>query len=201
MISRGELPAVKVGGQWRFTPDRIREWLDRLQSQPDSVRDLLRQDPSAVPLDRLVTVNHVTVGLDATESGAVLDFLASEVARAYPDVDQEYYARSLREREHLASTALGGGIAVPHIRSVEENPPGSLSLIIAVTRQQVEHNGYPCSVFCLVCTDDLVLHLRMIQKIGYALRDTAISEDLMQAPDAAAVLRIISAAERNSSDE
>jgi len=201
MISRDELPAIKIGGQWRFVPERIREWLGRLESQPDSIRDLLRQEPSAVPLDRLVTPDHITVGLEAYNSGAVLDFLAGEVARAYPHVDAARYARSLREREHLASTALGNGIAVPHIRSVEENPPGSLSLFIAITREPVEHSGYPCSVFCLVCTDDLVLHLRLIQKIGYALRDTGINEDLMNAEDAATVLRIVRAAERNKNDE
>lgn len=201
MISRDELPAIKIGGQWRFVPDRIREWLGRMESQPDSIRDLLRQEPSAVPLDRLVSPDHITVGLDAHDSGAVLDFLAVEVAKMFPEVDATGYARSLREREHLASTALGNGIAVPHIRSVEENPPGSLALFIAITKDEVEHNGYPCSVFCLVCTDDLVLHLRLIQKVGYALRDTGINEDLMNAQDAAAVLKIVRAAERNRTDE
>lgn len=27
MLDRGSIPAVKVGNQWRFEPDRIRAWL------------------------------------------------------------------------------------------------------------------------------------------------------------------------------
>lgn len=201
MIGRGELPSVKVGGQWRFSPERIRAWLERLESQPDSVRDLLRGEPSAVPFDRLITRDHITVGLVAHGSGAVLDHLAGELSRFYPDIDPGEYARSLREREQLASTALGNGIAVPHIRSIENNPPGSLDLFIAITHEPVEFGGYPCSVFCLVCTDDLVLHLRLIQKIGYALRDTAIDADLMRSTEPDEILATIRAAERKTNDE
>jgi excisionase family DNA binding protein len=34
MLEHGEIPAVKVGSQWRFDRDRIREWLQQRSSDP-----------------------------------------------------------------------------------------------------------------------------------------------------------------------
>lgn len=34
MLEQGEIPAVKVGSQWRFDRDRIREWLLQRSSEP-----------------------------------------------------------------------------------------------------------------------------------------------------------------------
>lgn len=33
MLDNGEIPAVKVGSQWRFDRDRIREWLQQHSSE------------------------------------------------------------------------------------------------------------------------------------------------------------------------
>lgn len=33
MLDNGEIPAVKVGSQWRFDRDRIREWLQQRSSE------------------------------------------------------------------------------------------------------------------------------------------------------------------------
>lgn len=34
MLEHGEIPAVKVGSQWRFDRERIREWLAQHSSEP-----------------------------------------------------------------------------------------------------------------------------------------------------------------------
>jgi mannitol/fructose-specific phosphotransferase system IIA component len=111
----------------------------------------------------------------------VFDALARAVNRVYPTIDVDGYHRSLREREDLLSTSLGGDIAVPHVRDTRDNPAGSLDLFLLTTKQPVPFGGARCSVFCLPCTDDLVLHLRLMQKISYVLRaDGAVSEILRQ---------------------
>ena len=33
MLDNGEIPAVKVGSQWRFDRDRIRDWLQQRSSE------------------------------------------------------------------------------------------------------------------------------------------------------------------------
>lgn len=191
MIQRGELPAVRVGNQWRLVPGQLQEWLVGQQSRPSSVADLLRTDPMAVPFDRLLREDRVFVGVDLSSSEDVLSFLAGRVGAAYPAIDVAAYTSALIEREALVSTAFGKGIAVPHIRSIENNPAGSLDLFLLITSRDVSFSRETCRIFCLACTDDLVLHLRLIQKISYVLKQEEVAESLMRCADPAQVIATI----------
>lgn len=191
MIQRGELPAVRVGSQWRLLPAQLNEWLANQQSRPASVADLLRTDPMAVPFDRLLREDEISVGVDLSSAEAVLSHLAARVGAVYPEIDVAEYTAALVEREALVSTALGNGIAVPHIRSIESNPPGSLDLFLLVTARDVSFSRETCRIFCLACTDDLVLHLRLIQKISYVLKQEEVADSLLRCTTPAQVIATI----------
>jgi PTS system nitrogen regulatory IIA component len=196
MIQKGQLPAVRVGNQWRAVPGEIEGWLEQQRKRPESMHDLLRSDPMAVPFDRLVHRDYVAVAEDLRSQSDVLKRLAGMVTKAYPEVDAGVYAQALEDREKLMSTAIGSGVAIPHIRRIEENPPDSLDFFLLVTTNDVSFGGSPCRIFCLVCTDDLVLHLRMNQKITYVLRRDDVTEDLGKQTDADGIIKTILRAER-----
>ena len=198
MIRREELPAVRVGSQWRVIPEQLTQWLTSRGSRAQSLRDLLRTDAMAVPFDRLLAEDHVEVdhtGL-LLEQNQVLHRLSERVAAVYPTIDAGTYLNALMDRETLMPTNLGEGLAVPHVRRVEDNPPDSMDLFLLVTERAVSYNGRPCNVFCLVCSDDLVVHLRLIQKIGYVLRREDVTETLAHQPDAPGVIHAIIQSER-----
>ncbi len=201
MIQRGDLPAVRVGNQWRIVPSEVTEWIARQRSRPESLRDMLRSDPMAVPFDRLIRGEHILYAPEIRDEPTVLKRLAAMVADAYPEVDADEYRLALEEREQLMSTSLGGGVAVPHIRHIDRNPPDSLDPFLLITGENVSFGGSPCRIFCLICTDDLVLHLRMIQKITYILRRDDVIEELTRQHDVDGILRAIVRAERTLSYE
>ncbi|MFP4211765.1 MAG: PTS sugar transporter subunit IIA [Alkalispirochaeta sp.] len=197
MIQRGELPAVRIGGQWRFVPEQLSQWLNDQGARPDSLRDLLRLDPIAVPIDRILKADHIICRSPARSAREVLRELAEKVHSVFSEIDPDEYHTALLAREELASTVIGEGLAVPHIRRIESNPPGSMELFALITASPVHYGGTDCSMFCLICTDDLVLHLRIIQKIAYVLRRKDTIEMLQEQRDPAAVIAAILAAERN----
>lgn len=197
MIQRGDLPAVRVGNQWRFVPRQLAAWLDAQQQTPRGIAELLRTEPTTVPLDRLVGTDGIVPQSPAADAAGVLRELAGAVARIFPDRDPGDYAAALADREAIVSTAIGSGVAVPHLRRVEHNPAGSLRLVLLTTRRPVNFGGVPCSVFFLPVTDDLVLHLRLLQKVTYLARHDQFAEDLPLQVDAADVLRLIVQSERS----
>lgn len=201
MIQRGEIPAVRVGNQWRVIPAQLHEWLQRSASRPGSMRDLLRQDPTAVPIDRLLHPEGIVVHAPLSHRDHVFDRLAHAVGRVYPAIDTEAYSRSLKEREELVSTSLGGGIAVPHVRDTHENPAGSLDLFLLTTEEPVPYGRDACSLFCLACTDDLVLHLRLMQKISYVMRADEAVEAVLRQDGVNDVISTIIQLERNQTYE
>lgn len=208
MIQRSELPAVRVGGQWRLIPEKVQQWLEDqhgdgrdASSEKEQLRTLLRHDPMAVPFDRLLSHERMIMRHPAQSADEVLRTLAEAVAGQYPAVHAEDYFQKLEEREALVPTALSDGLAVPHIRAVETNPAGSLDLFILTTAQAVPFGGRDCSLFCLVCTDDLVAHLRLLQKISYVLRWEDLPLRLAQLTTPEELLRTILQSERKKNHE
>ena len=107
---KGEIPSGKIGTVWRFKKVEIERWVnERLSSnRPASVFSVVQIQNILSP-DRILFLNY-------SKKRDALISLAENLAGA-PQIKsrQELVAEILR-REELMSTAIGRGIAIPHVR-------------------------------------------------------------------------------------
>ena len=107
---KGEIPSGKIGTVWRFKKSEIERWVnERLSSnRPSSVFSIVQIQNILSP-DRIMFLNY-------SKKRDSLVALAENLAGA-PQIKsrQELVAEILR-REELMSTAIGRGIAIPHVR-------------------------------------------------------------------------------------
>jgi nitrogen PTS system EIIA component len=107
---KGEIPSGKIGTVWRFKKSEIERWVnERLSSnRPASVFSVVQIQNILSP-DRILFLNF-------SKKRDALVALAENLAGA-PQIKsrQELVAEILR-REELMSTAIGRGIAIPHVR-------------------------------------------------------------------------------------
>src|SRR5512147_600295 len=107
---KGEIPSGKIGTVWRFKKSEIERWVnERLSSnRPASVFSVVQIQNILSP-DRILFLNY-------SKKRDALVALAENLAGA-PQIKsrQELVAEILR-REELMSTAIGRGIAIPHVR-------------------------------------------------------------------------------------
>jgi len=107
---KGEIPSGKIGTVWRFKKSEIERWVnERLSSnRPTSVFSVVQIQNILSP-DRILFLNY------AKKRDALIA-LAENLAGA-PQIKsrQELVAEIIR-REDLMSTAIGRGIAIPHVR-------------------------------------------------------------------------------------
>jgi nitrogen PTS system EIIA component len=107
---KGEIPSGKIGTVWRFKKSEIERWVnERLSSnRPASVFSIVQIQNILSP-DRILFLNY-------SKKRDALVALAENLAGA-PQIKsrQELVAEILR-REELMSTAIGRGIAIPHVR-------------------------------------------------------------------------------------
>jgi len=70
----------------------------------------------------LIKRDMIIPALESSGKKALLEELASYMAEHHPRIDRETLSRVLIERELLASTAIGEGVAIPHgkLASVNE---------------------------------------------------------------------------------
>lgn len=136
--------------------------------------------------------------LAATDKEAVITELAARVATSHPELDQHEVATILLERERLGSTGIGDGIAIPHGKLHQLREP---ILALGRSREGVEFNAIDdrkvnLLLLLLVPDEEVGLHLKMLARISRLLKDPAVRQGLLDAPDAVTIAAIVSEQER-----
>jgi PTS system nitrogen regulatory IIA component len=107
---KGEIPAGKIGTVWRFKKTEIEKWVNsRLTAQNLEPQFDAIQVESIVSPDRVVFLNY-------SSKRDALMALAENLANAPQVKNREELAGEIIKREDLMSTAIGRGIAIPHVR-------------------------------------------------------------------------------------
>ncbi len=107
---KGEIPAGKIGTVWRFKKSEVENWVNaRLSSESVKQAEQAIQVKNILSPDRIVFINHTT------KHDALLE-LADVLATAPQVKNAQELTQEILKREELMSTAIGRGIAIPHVR-------------------------------------------------------------------------------------
>ncbi len=108
---KGEIPSGKIGTVWRFKKSEIEKWVnDRLTSSArPTTNSSVVQVKNILSPDRIVFLNH------STKHDALLE-LANNLSTAPQVKNAQELSMEILKREELMSTAIGRGIAIPHVR-------------------------------------------------------------------------------------
>jgi PTS system nitrogen regulatory IIA component len=204
LLDRGDLPGVKVGGQWRFRKVTVDEWLDvnmqRLDA--DSLRsfedDLDKQGVSPPLVDLLTPANAMIVVPVTKETGDRASVVRAFVAQIqFPEpVSPELVAERVLEREQLCSTALSDGVALLHTPRSRPRVLASHDLL-AVGRLQAPIDfgaidGSPTETLILLLARSERDQLALLGKLTRVCREhgfLAALHDARRAEDALALIR------------
>jgi PTS system nitrogen regulatory IIA component len=136
----------------------------------------------------------IIADLRATTKAAALAELATHMASLEPGVDPEQLRRVLEERELLASTAIGDGIAIPHGKL---DSIGQLAGVLGRSKAGLEFDsidGKPTHlVFMLVApVSSTGVHLKALARLSRLFRDADFRTRLMAAPSRDDMYKVIS---------
>jgi len=108
---KGEIPAGKIGTVWRFKKTEIEKWVNEKLSTPAKPVETPQQIlvRNILSPDRIVFINH------STKHDAIVE-LAANLSTAPQIKDEQELVTEILKREELMSTAIGRGIAIPHVR-------------------------------------------------------------------------------------
>lgn len=108
---KGEIPSGKIGTVWRFKKTEIEKWVnERLSSNSKPINTNLQiQIKNILSPDRIIFLNH------STKHDALLE-MANNLATAPQVKNANELSVEILKREELMSTAIGRGIAIPHVR-------------------------------------------------------------------------------------
>lgn len=131
--------------------------------------------------------------LQSSQKMGVLTELAGHLASRYDNIDREELVKVLAERERLASTAIGEGIAIPHGKI---DNVGKLVACVGRAREGVDFDsmdGRPTHIFFVLIAPEnsTGVHLKALARISRLFKDSEFRTRLLSAPDANEMFRII----------
>jgi PTS system nitrogen regulatory IIA component len=131
--------------------------------------------------------------LSGTTKGEVLAELSASLAKLQPGVDARQLNRALQEREQLATTAIGDGIAIPHgkLDSVERLVGILGRSVLGLDCDSID--GKPTHLlFMLVApTNSTGVHLKALARLSRLFKDASFRQKLLDAPDRDSMYRTI----------
>jgi PTS system nitrogen regulatory IIA component len=132
MAHRREIPCGKVASQWRFLRSVIDDWLiSKMKVVPrNDLSAVIESGQGLVPLSRLVGEDFIVPHIQPGTEEQVLEQLVQPLIQKKLVERAEVFIENLMKREKIVSTAIGGGIAVPHLRHPEDNPEGGPYLMV-----------------------------------------------------------------------
>jgi PTS system nitrogen regulatory IIA component len=187
-VDGGEIPFSRVNDQFRFNQTEILEWA--------VTRRLPISNPFAGEGDgspRLALalavggIHHGVVARDRTE---VLRLLVGLLPLA--EDERELLYGILAAREAAGSTAVGDGIAIPHVRSpiVAGTTAGSVTLLTLATAVPFgAPDGQPVHTVFSIVSPSVQTHLHLLGKVASALRDGAFKSAVLRRAPAAEIVR------------
>jgi len=107
---KGEIPAGKIGTVWRFKKMELEEWVnERLSANKLSFQSETIQPETIFSVDRIIFLKY-------SSRRDALFAMIENISTAPQIKNRQELTHEIIRREDLMSTAIGRGIAIPHIR-------------------------------------------------------------------------------------
>lgn len=180
-VSDGRLPGYRLQKQYRFDRAELLEWAtaQRIAVTPDLGPEVTQRAEVPIPTFA-AALEHGSIyyRMNGTTRDEVLRAVVS-AARLVEPSDRDLLSEALIARENLASTAVGDGFAVPHLRNPLRLQIKEPTVTLCFLEQPVDWlapDGQPVSVLFVVVGPTVRSVLRLQSQTWFALRDERFRE-------------------------
>lgn len=190
-IASGDLPAYRISDQYRINRSELLEWATErnLHVAPALFHEVEEDEriPSVAESLERGGVFHDVGG--ATREETLRSVIA--LLKLDDEADRETLLDLLLARDAAAVVPVGDGIAIPHVRNPIALSADEPSLTLFFLRQPVDFNApdaQPVFALFLLVSPTTRVHLQMLAKIAYLLRNPTFREAIRSRGSAALLI-------------
>lgn len=179
-VKSGQIPTYRVGDQYRFNRLEILEWATarRIDVAQDIVLSEEARESNLPTLGEALRNGGIFYRVGGNDRASALKEVV-ESLRLPEGTDRNTLLRIFLAREDLATTAVGDGIAIPHVRTPVILHIETPQLALCFLENPVDFaalDGNPVyALFTLICPT-IKSHLHLLSRLAFALRDPALKE-------------------------
>jgi PTS system nitrogen regulatory IIA component len=183
-IKQGSIPAYRLNEQYRFNRAELLEWATarRIPVSPEIFREEESESTSLPHLTEALRTGGIYYRIGGDDKASVLHHVV-ETLRLPGEVDREFLYEVLLAREALGSTAIGDGIAIPHVRNPVILHLERPLVTVCFLERPVDFgalDGKPVNVLFTLISPTVRAHLHLLSRLSFALRDPAFKEAVVR---------------------
>jgi PTS system nitrogen regulatory IIA component len=178
-IKQGTLPGYRVNEQYRFNRAELLEWATSRRLNVSAEIFAEPQNGHApLGLADAIRAGGIHYRVAGREKAAALRS-AVELMPLPREVDRDFVLQVFLARESLGSTAVGDGIALPHVRNpVVMHVPRPM-ITLCFLEQPIEFDaldGQPVHTLFTMLSPTVRAHLQAIARLSFALRQPEFAD-------------------------
>jgi len=174
-IKQEIVPAYRMHEQYRFNRAELLEWATsrRISMSPEVFHEPEIESSPLPSLGEALEAGGIFYRLGGKNRDEALAGIVSHL-RLPDEIDRDYLLQVLIARERLASTAVGGRVAIPHPRSPALLQVTRPTVTLGFLENPVDFHsldGQPVTTLFTLITPTLRSHLHLLSKLGFVLKD------------------------------
>ncbi len=144
-------------------------------------------------LSDFLSPESIVSALKARDKRGVLEEMVDKIVENLGGGNSEKLLEALLQREHLGSTGIGYGVAIPHsrVKGLEH-----IALLFGRSLEGIDFqsmDGKPAFLFFLILAPEksTVVHIKLLARLSQLLKDAGFRDRLMRAGTGEELYRII----------
>lgn len=183
-IKQGSIPAYRLNEQYRFNRAELLEWATarRIAISPEIFREEESEAASLPDFTEALRSGGIHYRIGGTDKATVLHHVV-ETLRLPPEVDREFLFEVLLAREALGSTAIGDGIAIPHVRNPVILHLERPMIMLCFLERPIDFgalDGEKVNTLFTLISPTVRAHLHLLSRLSFALRDREFKDSVLK---------------------
>ncbi|MFA6292461.1 MAG: PTS sugar transporter subunit IIA [Victivallales bacterium] len=198
-IDQKIIPAYKINDQFRFNRAELLEWAtaQKINVSPEIFETHKAEDEKLPSICESVKTGGIFFRIEGADKKTVLKN-AVEIMKLPDDVDRDFLYDVLLARENMASTGIGEGIAIPHVRNPVILNVSYPVITICFLEKPIDFGALDKQdVYCLftLISPTPRVHLQLISRLAFVLKDNEVKKILEKPGTREEILKAIEHAE------
>ncbi len=194
-IRKERLPAETVRGEYMINRAELLEWATARGLKVDPSVFKIRDDDSVhMPsIFEAVEAGGIHYNVQGHDKETILKNVV-DLLDLSEEIDPEFLLQVLLTREAVGTTAIGDGIAIPHVRNpiLLQLPVSKIALCFLEEPVDFDApDGKPVTVLFTLTSPTVKVHLHLLSSLSYALKNQDLKKALTDRADRQTILGIL----------
>lgn len=177
-VTQAKLPFHRINNQYRFNRAELLEWATA-NRMPLSPRIMEEPEDTFIPsLSEALQTGGIHYRVEGADKSEVLKSVVRTLSLP-EEVDSEFLYQVLLARESIGSTAIGDGIAIPHVRNpitLHINRPLVALCFLENPIDFQAIDGKSVHTLFTIVSPTIKAHLNLLSKLSFGLRASPFAE-------------------------